>query len=643
MKINRRQVLANALKIAGTGAYTLSTCAWGKSKPLQDRDGGSDDAPGRSKRNVGRQVSQIESLAWPKLVAHWKLDGNCHDSLGIHHGVGHDIKFVEDRDGRAEGAALFNGVDGYIKVAHDKELALGTREFSMAFWVKVPGNIDTVRGDILSKYDPVQRKGVNISIGGSSPNYSSVSDIRNLYFGIDSGVNGSWIDCGRPWKSNPLIATLTVYKGKLYTGIADASKPEDACHVFRYAGGTHWIDCGRLASSPLTLSICSMIVHKGQLYAGTGVWDWVKTFAGIGGHTHVYRYEGGTEWRDCGRFGNGYRTMSLASFKGDLYASDDAGACYRYDGGTSWTLVAQLRNHERLQPPQLGSVVQLGNHEKLRPRGAHEKFQPMMIYRGHLYGGTAYGIAYRYDGGTAWTCIGRELPGATEFLKMQVFDGHLIAGTWPSGKVLKYDGEDRWTGIGQTGNATDKFQIFEIEDLTVYNGKLYAGTLPMAEVYRYEGKTDWTLLRRLVWNPNFSPTKSPTWNVAACLTIFQGQLFMGTSMLLGNYDPNAPPEAGRVYAMKAGENVSLDDDLGDGWTHVIAVKERGHLKLYVNGDLRVTSPPFDNSDYDVSNSESLVIGLGAQNYFSGILDDLRIYGGSLSPDQVLALYRGAHE
>jgi hypothetical protein len=76
---------------------------------------------------------------------------------------------------------------------------------------------------------------------------------------------------------------------------------------------------------------------------------------------------------------------------------------------------------------------------------------------------------------------------------------------------------------------------------------------------------------------------------------------------------------------------------------VIAVKERGRLKLYVNGELRVTSSPFDNSDYDVSNRQSLVIGLGAQNYFSGILDDIRIYGGALNTNHVAALYRGTHE
>jgi hypothetical protein len=626
VKTSRREVLANVMRIAGAGAYTLS--AWGKSNTSHNRLGGSGDTPGRSKSNVGQQVSSVESSAWPKLVAHWKLNGNCRDSLGVHHGMGHNIKFVEDRGGRAEGAALFNGVDGYIEVAHDEGLAFGTRDFSMAFWAKLPGNVDTVNGDILTKYDPDLRRGINISVGGSSQNYSSVCDIRNLYFGIDNGVSGSWTDCGRPWKSNPLIATLTVYKGNLYTGIADASKPEDACHVFRYAGGTDWIDCGRLGSDPLTLSICSMIVHKGQLYAGTGVWNWEKAFAGIGSAPHIYRYEGGTEWQDCGRFGNGYRTMSLASFKGDLYATDDVGGCYRYDGGTNWSAVARLGNDEKLHSDQTGY---------------HEKFQPVMVYRGHLYGGSANGVAYRYDGGTAWTSIGRAIPGATEFLKLQVFDGHLIAGTWPSGKVLKYEGESRWTEMGQTGIATDKFQIFEVQDLTVYNGKLYAGTLPNAQVYRYEGNTDWTLLRRFVRNTNFSPSKPPTWNAVGCLTIFQGQLFMGTSMLLGKYDPAAPAEAGRVYAMEAGKNVSLDDDLGDGWTHVIAVRERGHLKVYVNGDRRVTSPPFDNLDYEVSNRKSLMIGLGAQNYFSGILDDLRIYSGALSPDQAVALHQEAQE
>jgi hypothetical protein len=61
---------------------------------------------------------------------------------------------------------------------------------------------------------------------------------------------------------------------------------------------------------------------------------------------------------------------------------------------------------------------------------------------------------------------------------------------------------------------------------------------------------------------------------------------------------------------------------------------------FVNGKLCATSDPFDNSDYDIANKQPLLIGLGEQNHFSGALDDVRIYSGALSHDQVSALYGG---
>ena len=93
--------------------------------------------------------------------------------------------------------------------------------------------------------------------------------------------------------------------------------------------------------------------------------------------------------------------------------------------------------------------------------------------------------------------------------------------------------------------------------------------------------------------------------------------------------------------MEAGKSVSYDDDLGSGWKHVVAVREKGRLKLYVNGRLGAASTAFDPSDYDLSNTNPLLIGFGAQNYFSGALNDLRIYGGALSPEQVRDLHTGA--
>jgi hypothetical protein len=555
-----------------------------------------------------------QANGWPRLIAHWTLDGDCRDSAGSHHGDGRNVKFTAGRDGRPEGAASFNGMDAVIEVKHHDDLRLGVQPFSVSAWVNVEQDLHTVIGDVLTKYDADRRRGFNLGIAGNSPAYSSVGDAKHVHFGIDNGINGSWLDCGKPWKSNPLISALTVYKNQLYASIADASRPEDACRVFRYAGGTDWVDCGRLGTDPLTLSVMSLIVHKGRLYAGTGVWDWDKAIKGISGPTHVYCYEGDKQWRDCGRFGHGFRVFSMASFKGSLYTGDDTGKCYRYDGDQSWTFCGQVGNEHRLNT--------------------------LMIYRGHLYG-ASHGSFFRYEGGQEWTRIGANPYATTQVHTLQVYDSHLYAGTWPLGKVLRYEGGTQWTDCGQVGISTEKYQINEINDLRVYNGKLYAGVIPKAEVYRYEKGQDWTLLRRFVTNRDWSPADGYSWARIPCMAVYQGKLFHGTSDCHGKYDPDDPPEAGRVYAMEAGKNVSYDDDLGSGWKHLAAVRARGCLKLYVDGKLCATSASYDDSDYDLTNSQPLLIGLGAQSHFSGALDDIRIYSGELSMDQVSNLHRGA--
>jgi hypothetical protein len=123
------------------------------------------------------------------------------------------------------------------------------------------------------------------------------------------------------------------------------------------------------------------------------------------------------------------------------------------------------------------------------------------------------------------------------------------------------------------------------------------------------------------------------------MTAFQGSLFMGSSTCYARHEPENPPEAGRVYAMEAGKTVSFDDDLGSGWKHVVAVKDRGRLKLYIDGQQRATSAPFDNSDYDITTREPLRIGIGAQNHFSGSMADIRIYAGALTDAQVSQIFK----
>ena len=524
MITSRRRLLSSALQIAGASASALAVNAVGRSAAVK----------GRTLRPEPEPLGvQVESRGWPKLIAHWKMDGDCGDAVGAHPGEGHGIKFVEGRDGKPQGAAQFNGVDSFIEVAEHEELNLETREFSVALWVNLPENIESAHGDILTKYDGIRRKGFNLSVTASSPSYGSMGDAKNLHFGIDNAINGSWLDCGRPWKSNPLVSTLTVYKGDLYTGIADASKPEDACHVFRYAGGTDWVDCGRVGTNPLAVSVFSMIVHKGHLYAGTGVWDWDRAHAGIGGPNHVYRYAGGARWEDCGQFGNGYRTMALVSFKGDLYAGDDEVRFYRYEGNQKWSFCGQVAPSSEIL------------------------FDAATVYQGHIYGSTHPGM-YRYDGGTNWACIGHGPHGITQNHKLQVYEGRLYAGTWPQGKVLRYEGGDLWTECGQLGIPDRPIpdqrsqRPHRLQRQALCGRASKSGSLPLSAIPDGTSTIRPGLCQKSRAKAKLNPADVHTWFRAPSLTQFQDLLYVGTSTCFGRYDPEVPPEAGRVHSMRLG-------------------------------------------------------------------------------------------
>jgi hypothetical protein len=512
-------------------------------------------------------------------------------------------------------------VDSSIEVADSAAVNFGTEPFSIALWVKVKEEIESPLGDLVNKFDGPLRRGFNLNLVGGSSGYGGVGDRKGIHFGIDNGVCGTWEDCGRPWKTNPCIPNLTTYKGQLYAGIADASRPQDACRIFRFEAPEKWVDCGRIGTDPMTMSAMSTVVHKGKLYVGTGTWDWERSNVGRAGQNHVYCYEGDNKWRDCGAVGTGYCVMSLASFKGSLYAADDNVECYRYDGNGSWESCGQLDRTDRLNC--------------------------IMPYKGSLYGAT-HGFFYRYEGGTKWECIGRNPHGVTQTHCFQVFGGRLYAGTWPKGKVLRYEGGSEWTDTGELGISTVDVEINEVNDLQVYNGMMYAGVIPLAEVYRFEGYASvhrfsnpkWTRLRSLMTDPTNSPRNPHGWCRVTAMTEFAGRLFQGTSTCFGRYAPTNPPESGRVYAMEAGKSVSFDDDLGGTWRHVAAVRDKNVVRLYIDGRLNSSSTTFAESDYDISNRSQFLIGFGPNGFLSGSLDDIRLYRGPLDSNQVLHLYRG---
>ena len=553
-------------------------------------------------------------------IAHWPLDGTTNDVVGANHGAGQHVEFGEGPRGEPQGAAIFPKEESAIVVPDAESLRLGNGDFAISLWARCPSPMRSVFGDLLSKFDENTRCGVNLYVAGSSPGYNAMSDTRHVHLGIDDGHVGDWIDCGKPWPSNSLITNLLAMDGHLYAGIADAADPMDACRVFRWGGGQNWVNCGRLGDEPRHLSVQGMIVHQGALYAAAGVWDWIKAHHQVPGFqpadSHVFRYEGGQTWRDLGQVGQGSgRIFCMASLDGKLYVGIDnmgGGKCFMYDGA-GWIDCGgpDGRNFENLQPLD-----------------------------GVLYGAT-HGRIYRYQGGQTWECIGDEPYGITQIHSLQVYRGKLYVGSWPQGYVLRYEGGVDWTITGRLGIPAGLAEINEVNDLTVHNGKLYAGVIPKAQVYRYESDGHWTLLRSLGSRPGWAEADSPTWCRVPTLTTFQGRLFAGTGSCIsrtGDVDPDGT--LGRVYALQAGQMASHESDIGDGWTHLAAVRRGKALLLYVNGELSAHSVAPAGQTLDLTNTQPLIIGSGPQSHFSGAIADVRLYDRALATGGVEELAAG---
>jgi hypothetical protein len=295
-------------------------------------------------------------------------------------------------------------------------------------------------------------------------------------------------------------------------------------------------------------------------------------------------------------------------------------------------------------PETWGVFVHAGDSQwsvsKLFPMDGPRRLFPhaMSRYHGKLF--TGFPCVYAFDG-NEWTYAG--LPGsldttparAVQIHSFAAYQGNLCTGTWPEGKVSRYLGGEGWEEMGRVGEDGT-----EVNSLAVYNGKLYGGSLPRAEVCRYDGDARWTSLKRFYSPPGWQPVppgrtdkEVKKWSRLTSLTIHQGRLFAGTGTCTSALiDTPADPAdvLGKVFSMEAGKCASYDDDLGPGWKHIAAVRERGQLKLYVDGKLVARSSSFNPADYDLSTARPLRIGFGQTDYFSGRISQVRIYNRSLN-------------
>jgi hypothetical protein len=537
------------------------------------------------------------------LVAYWKLQGDCRD---------HSEKQNNGQNHHVDlNTGSFNGSDAYIEVENSKSLRLGEADFSITAEVYTEKDMRGAFGTLVSKFDSSSRRGINLALCSNSSGYNGQSDVRQLFCGLDDGTKGEWTECGHPNEKTHISDSLTVFNGELYAGTTDGPDQKDWAHVYRYQGGKNWEDCGRLGTGH-TRGVYAMVVHDGALYAATTASHGAQPPEMDFGH--VYRYRGEHNWEDIGQPGENFRLNSLASFKGKLYVcgfniGPKPGHVYVYEGDKTWKECGEFDGWPHA----------------------------LAVHAGKLYTAYPKGEVFAYDGSN-WKSLGNPfgtLDECNQVHSIGEYRGELFVGTWPKGKVAVLH-NDKWVDLGRLGDAT------EVIGLTVFNGSLYAGSIPRAEVFRFDGPEQWFSVRRLFDPPAYQPVpvgsgakQVQDWSRASSMTVFQGKLFVSTATCYRTMidPPQDGGMRGNVYSFATGSCVSDDHDLGNGWKHVAAVRHGKELKLFVDGEV-VASSANTGPPVDLSCEAPLRIGFGPEGYFEGKMREVRVYNRSLSDDAV---------
>ncbi len=435
-----------------------------------------------------------------ELVAHWPLTQNGQDHSGNElHAMprGNVVWAAGDpaSDGRA--AVSLNGRDAWLEVPADARLDLGQDNFSIAVWVHTAEATDDVLGDIASQYDFAKRRGWHLSLKSNAVT-TSLANYRQPHFGIDQDVASEWRDCGRP--GNALLAfALAVHDGALYAGTCETAA-DAAGHVYRYAGGEQWIDCG---SPDHSNSVTSLAVFDGDLYAGTGKYRVAGSALPesenlqLGGR--VFRYAGGTEWIDCGQLPETEAVGGLIVFRGELYASSlyRPAGFFRYDGGSKWVdggtpegkrVVALGVYNGALYATSYdgGHVYRYDGSQWMDcgQLGDNTQTYSFAVYEGRLYVGTwPSGRVYRFEDIDRWTDVGR-LGDELEVMGMLVHNGRLLAGTLPLAEVYSYEGAETWRRLTRLDHTPD-VKYRRAWTMAEYAGEVFCSTLPSGKVFAF--------------------------------------------------------------------------------------------------------------------------------------------------------------
>jgi hypothetical protein len=501
-----------------------------------------------------------------------------------------------DRPQPADGAAFLGGVP--LAIPADTLSSLGTGNFTVSAWIRIPEDGSGHTGDLLCQYDPVRRRGLHLTLKTSTGVTSCQSNLRHLQFGIDDDRGGRWESCGRPGDSI-LAFSLAVHENELYAGTCEPAAGKSG-RVYRYAGESRWIDCGAPDQSN---SVTCMAVWRGHLYVGTGKYRLGGSSLTESPNTElggrIFRYEGGTQWKLCGQLPNTEAVGGLVVFRDRLHASS------LYKPAGFFRLEPESSQWTSLPIPQ--SPDASGQLTDRRVESLHVTEDAIVA------GSYDGGHVYRFDG-TSWQDLG-QLGENTQTYSFVSLNGQLLVGTWPSGRAYSWAADGSWQDAGRLGEE------LEVMGMLVHNGRLFAGSLPLGQVYTLDAPGHWQLSAQLDQTPDVKYRR--VWTMAE----HGGELFCSTL------------PSGVVWRYRQGLQVQRGQTLEGGWQHVAAVRSGSQLTLFLNGRevARSAAPEPGERPFDLTSQSPLLIGGGTNGALGGYLRDLRIHARTLTEAEIRQL------
>jgi pimeloyl-ACP methyl ester carboxylesterase len=533
------------------------------------------------------------------LAAHWPLQGDFQDKVNpsrIPVRVGQ-----VDLNSHKTSAAFF-GAEAFIAIGANDAPRISKQDFSLAMWLRCDEPSDSLPGDLISQYDVSKKRGFHLTLKSAPGSTTNQANWRNLQFGIDDDHSSRWRDCGRPGNAT-LAFALAVHNGNLYAGTCEPGI-EQSGRVYRYAGNSQWIDCGAPDRSN---SVTSLAVYRGELYAGTGKYRLAGSSLAESGNPNlggrIYRYDDANRWVDCGQLPNTEAVGGMVVFQDRLYAS----SLYRPAGFFRYQPKSTDSQSDRWTSLPVPTGLDLASDMRVEKR-----VEALTVFEKYLYA-SSYdgGHVYRFDG-TQWTDCGL-LGDNTQTYSFAQYQGKLHVGTWPSGKVFRFENVNRWTDVGRLGEE------LEVMGMSVHNGRLIAGTLPLAEVYAYDGAQSWQRLTQLDSTPDVKYRRA--WTMAE----HDGEVYCSTL------------PSGKVFAYSQGHQAAWGHPLPNHWCHVTAIKSGQQLRIYLDGELVAMSHLDEQANFDLNCESEMRIGSGTNGPLNGRLSDVRIYTRALNDVEAEAL------